>query len=100
MLPIPDGQVINDVDASPDDNDEEAKQIAANCLANSQVNKNFDRDLLDGDDAIDDTNYTAILEWINNYQEKVDDNNLHLSHELNEKTILYLILSVIITKMM
>ena len=42
MLLIPDGQVVIDVDAPLDDTDEEAKQIAANYLANSQVNINFD----------------------------------------------------------
>ena len=84
MLPIPDGQVINDVDAPLDDNDEEAKPIASNCLANSQVNINFDRDLLDGGDAIEDTNDTAIPELANSNQEKVDDNNLHLLHELHK----------------
>ena len=46
IMPIPEGQEIIDVDATPDDNDENAKKIEANYEANMQVNLNFDKYLL------------------------------------------------------
>ena len=71
IMPIPDGQEIFDVDATPDDDDEIAKNIAENVLYHSKVNMNFDRDLLFVDDAI----------------EKAD---AHLLHEFHEKDLMLL----------
>ena len=71
IMPTPDGQEIFDVDETPNDDDEIAKNIAENVLYHSKVNMNFDRDLLLVDDAI----------------EKAD---AHLLHEFHENDLMLL----------